>query len=174
MASRIRFGIVGTGGIANAHATGLAAMADDADIVAVADIDQGRAKAFADRWHAPHAYDSALDMLNAGGIDVVCVCTPHPQHANPVILAAERGIHAVVEKPLTASLADADRVLEAQHKHGTLLSSMAQRRWFPAAQRIRRAIDDGKLGSKVVMGESYCEMWRDEAYYRREIGRAHV
>ena len=171
MASRIRFGIVGTGGIANAHAVGLAALPNDANIVAVADVDESRAHAFADRWGAEHAYGSARTMLDAGGIDVICVCTPHPQHADPVILAAERGIHAVVEKPLTASLADADRVLEAQAKYGTLLSSMSQRRWFPAAQRIRRAIDDGKLGSKVVMGESYCEMWRDEAYYRRDAWR---
>jgi predicted dehydrogenase len=171
MAAGIRFGIIGAGGIANAHATGLAAMPDDAEIVAVADIDQGRAAAFAAKWHLRSSYGSALDMLNAGGIDVVCVCTPHPQHAEPVILAAQRGIHAIVEKPLTATLADADRVLEAQAKHGTLLSSMSQRRWFPAARRIRRAIDGGKLGTKIVMGESYCEMWRDEAYYQRDAWR---
>ena len=51
--------------------------------------------------------------LDAGQIDVVCVCTPHPQHAEPLILAAERGIHGVVEKPFTATLAEADRVMEA-------------------------------------------------------------
>src|SRR6478672_1052637 len=105
MATKLRFGIVGTGGIANAHATALAALAADAEIVSCCDVD--------------------------------------------------------------ATRADAGRVLEASAKHGTLLSSMSQRRWFPAAQRIRRAIDDGQLGDKIVMGESYCEMWRDEAYYRR-------
>ena len=167
MASKIRFGIVGTGGIANAHATGLAALADDAEMVSCCDVLPGRAAEFAQRWHIPHHYDSARELLDAGGIDVVCVCTPHPQHAEPLILAAERGINGVVEKPLAASVDDAGRVLEAADKHGIMLSSMSQRRWSPAAQRIRQAMDAGKLGDKIVMGESYCEMWRDEAYYRR-------
>ena len=101
----------------------------------------------------------------------MCVCTPHPQHAEPLILAAERGIHGVVEKPFTATLAEADRVLEAAAKYGTMLSTMSQRRWFPAAQRVRQAIDTGKLGSHVLLGESFCEMWRDEAYYRRDAWR---
>jgi predicted dehydrogenase len=171
MAARIRFGIVGTGGIANAHATGLAVLAEDAEMVACADVVPGKAAEFAQKWGIAHHYDSAKDLLDAGGIDVVVVSTPHPQHAEPLILAAERGIHGIVEKPLTASLADAERVLEAVEQHGTLLSSMSQRRWFPAAQRIRKAIDSGQLGDKIVMGESYCEMWRDEAYYKRGAWR---
>src|SRR5207247_7943473 len=56
-------------------------------------------------------------------------------------------------------------------RHGTLPSSMSHRRWFPAAQKVRKAIDDGKLGDKIVMGESYCEMWRSEAYYKRDAWR---
>jgi predicted dehydrogenase len=171
MPSKVRFGIVGTGGIANAHAAGLAALAESAELVACCDTQPGRAAAFSTRWRVPRHYESARAMLDAGGLDVVCVCTPHPQHAEPLILAAERGIHGVVEKPLTASLADADRVLEASAKYGTLLSTMAQRRWFPAAQRVRQAIDSGKLGPRLVLGESVCEMWRDEAYYRRDAWR---
>jgi UDP-N-acetyl-2-amino-2-deoxyglucuronate dehydrogenase len=171
MASKIRFGIIGTGGIANAHATGLRALADDAEIVSCCDVMPGRAEEFAQRWEVENHFSSARTMLDRGGIDVVCVCTPHPHHHEPLIMAAERGIHGVVEKPMTNALADADRILEASTKHGTLLSSMSQRRWFPAAQRARKAIDDGKLGDKIVMGESYCEMWRSEAYYKRDAWR---
>jgi predicted dehydrogenase len=99
------------------------------------------------------------------------VCTPHPHHAEPLILAAERGVHGVVEKPFTSTLDDADRVLEAAAKRGTLLSTMSQRRWFPAARRLRQAIDEGSLGARPILGETYCEMWRDEAYYRRDSWR---
>ena len=171
MASKVRFGIVGTGGIARAHATGLKAMDDDAEIVSCADVMPGRAKEFAEQFGVKNHFDDAKKMLDAGGIDVVVVSTPHPQHAAPLILAAERGIHGVVEKPFTTSLDEADRVLEAADKHGVFISSMSQRRWYPAAQRVRKAIDDGKLGDKIVMGESYCEMWRDEAYYKRDAWR---
>ena len=171
--SRLRFGIVGTGGIAQTHAAGLVAMADDAELVACCDVDPARTADFAERWGVRHQYDSARAMLDADQIDVVCVCTPHPQHAEPLVLAAERGIHGVVEKPMAASLADADRVLEAAAKYGTLLSTMSQRRWFPAAQRVRRAIDAGKLGPRLLLGESVTEMWRDEAYYRHDAWRGH-
>src|SRR5207237_10804402 len=95
MASRIRFGIVGTGGIANTHAAGLAALGEDADLVACCDILPERAADFAGRWGVPAHYASARSMLDAGGLDVVCVCTPHPQHAEPLVLAAERGVHGV-------------------------------------------------------------------------------
>lgn len=171
--SKIRFGIVGTGGIARHHATALGALAEEAEIVSCADVQPGRAQQFAQTFGIPRAYDSARDLLDAGGIDVVCVCTPHPQHAEPLILAAERGIHGVVEKPMTPTLDQADRVLEAVAKHGTKLSSISQRRWIPAAQRVRQAIDAGKLGSRVILGETYCEMWRDEAYYARDAWRGH-
>lgn len=171
MASKVRFGVVGTGGIANAHATALKALEADAEIVSCCDVVPGKADEFATRWDIEGHYTSARAMLDAGGVDLVCVCTPHPHHADPIILAAERGVGAVVEKPMTNFLADADRVLEASDKHGTLLSSMSQRRWFPAAQRVRQAIDAGKLGDTIVMGESYCEMWRDEAYYKRGAWR---
>ena len=169
--TRIRFGIVGTGGIANTHATGLAALGDDAELVACCDVDPTRVADFSERWGVQHQFTSARAMLDAGQIDVLCVCTPHPQHADPLVLAAERGIHGVVEKPLAATLADADRALEAAAKHGTMISTMAQRRWFPAAQRIRRAIDEGKMGPRLLLGESVTEMWRDEPYYRKDAWR---
>lgn len=169
--SKIRFGIVGTGGIARHHAQALQALSEDAEIVACADVQADRAQAFARDVGAKGAFDSARAMLDAGGLDVICVCTPHPQHAEPLILAAERGIHGVVEKPFTAMLDDADRVLEAAEKHGTKISVVSQRRWLPAAQRIRRAIDDGKMGDKVILGETYCEMWRGPEYYARDAWR---
>lgn len=169
--SKVRFGIVGTGGIAAHHAEALRALGDEAEIVSGADVQAGRAAAFAAKYGIPHHHDSARALLDAGGIDVVIVATPHPQHAEPLILAAERGIHGVTEKPFTATLEDADRVLEAAHKHGTKLSVMGQRRWMPAAQRIRQALDDGKLGDKIILGESYCEMWRGPEYYARDAWR---
>jgi predicted dehydrogenase len=146
-------------------------LAEDAELVACCDVDPSRTADFAERWGVRHQYTSARAMLDTGQIDVVCVCTPHPQHAEPLVLAAERGIHGVVEKPMAATLADADSVLEAAAKYGTLISAMSQRRWFPAAQRVRRAIDEGKLGPRMLLGESVTEMWRDEAYYRKDAWR---
>ena len=64
--ARIRFGIVGTGGIANTHAAALTALGGDAEIVACCDIAADRAADFANRWGVQHHYDSARVMLDAG------------------------------------------------------------------------------------------------------------
>ena len=66
MADRIRFGIVGTGGIANTHAAALAALADDAELVACCDVAPNRVAGFAERWGVRGQFDSARDMLDAG------------------------------------------------------------------------------------------------------------
>jgi predicted dehydrogenase len=171
VAERLRFGIIGTGGIARTHAVALQALCEDAEISACCDVQPGRAAAFAEQFGVSRWFDSATEMLDSGAVDIVCVCTPHPQHAEPLVQAAQRGIHGVVEKPLAATLADADRVLEAAAKHGTLLSTVSQRRWYPAAQQVRKAVDSGAMGERLVLGETYCEMWRSEAYYRMDAWR---
>lgn len=83
----------------------------------------------------------------------------------------ERNAHVPLESDQRFQDGRADRVLEAADRYGTMISVMSQRRWFPAAQRIREAIDSGRLGDRLVLGESVCEMWRDEAYYRRDAWR---
>jgi predicted dehydrogenase len=167
VSAKLRFGIVGTGTIAHHHAAAVAALPNESELAACCDVDLDRARGFAARWRVPSAYGCARTMLDSGRVDVVCVCTPHPQHAEPLLLAAERGVHGISEKPLTATVADADRVIEAYDRRGALLTVIVQRRWFPAALRVRRAIDEGFLGHRVILGESYCELWRDETSYRR-------
>ena len=63
--TRIRFGIVGTGGIANTHAAGLAALGDDAELVACCDVDPTRVADFSERWGVQHQFTSARAMLDA-------------------------------------------------------------------------------------------------------------
>lgn len=72
----IRFGSVGTGGIANTHADALAVLSNEAELVSCCDALPGRAAEFAQRWNVPRHYHSAREMLDAGGVDVICVCTP--------------------------------------------------------------------------------------------------
>ena len=155
----IRVGIAGAGLIGQVHAAALRQL-PEAEIVAVADPMPGKAAAFAPA-HAPGAatFEDIAAMLERGGVEAVCVCTPHPQHADVVVACAERGVHAIVEKPFTVTLADADRAIAAARRHGTRLGVVFQRRWYPAARRLRAAIDDGRLGRPIV-GEAIVEFWR--------------
>src|SRR5262249_41645302 len=106
---QLRIGIVGTGLIGQVHAAAVRTL-PEATLTAVCDPITGKASAFTIE-HAPGAvpFEDLTAMLDANLVDAVCVCTPHPQHAPVVEAAAARGVHAIVEKPFTATLADADR-----------------------------------------------------------------
>lgn len=164
MAQPIRVGIAGAGLIGQVHAAALRQL-PEAELAAVADPVPGKAAAFV-REHAPGAaaYASIQTMLADGAVEMVCVCTPHPQHADVVVACAERGVHAIVEKPFTVTLADADRAIAACRQHNTRLGVIFQRRWYPGSQRIRAAIDDGRMG-RPILGEAVIEFWRGQDYY---------
>jgi predicted dehydrogenase len=105
------------------------------------------------------------DLFRSDAIDAICVCTPHPNHAAIVSAAAEAGVHVLCEKPISASLADADTMIEAAERAGITFGVIFQRRFWPAAQRIRRAIDEGRLGT-LTLGECTVLIWRSPDYFR--------
>ena len=93
-----------------------------------------------------------------------------PLHAEPAVLAAQAGIHVMVEKPMAANLTDCDAMLRAAQKSGVTLSVMSQRRFYEPVQRIKAAIDAGKIG-KPVLGVFLMFSWRDQAYYESDPWR---
>jgi UDP-N-acetyl-2-amino-2-deoxyglucuronate dehydrogenase len=161
---KIRVGIVGAGLIGRVHAAALRTL-PEAEITAICDPIPDKAAEFA-ATEAPDAvpFERLETMLEVGLIDAVCVCTPHPQHAPTVEACAARGVHAIVEKPFTVNLTEADRAIVASRRHGTKLSVIFQRRWYPGSRRIRAAIDEGRLG-RPILAECIIEFWRGKDYY---------
>jgi predicted dehydrogenase len=109
-------------------------------------------------------------MVRESGVESVNICTPHPIHAKPTIAAAEAGAHILVEKPLASSLDDCDAMLAAAKKNNVKLGTMCQRRFYPPCQRIRAAIDEGKIGTPVL-GTVNMFGWRDQPYYESDPWR---
>jgi predicted dehydrogenase len=109
-------------------------------------------------------------MVKADGAEAVIVATPHPQHRDGPIEALESGCHVIVEKPMAVTTAQCDDMIAAAKKAGKLLSVISQRRWFPACQRIRKAIDEGKIGKPALLQLTILG-WRDEAYYKSDPWR---
>ena len=126
------------------------------------------------RFHAEKyqvaAFTDLREMIDQAKVEAICLCTPHPQHAVPTIIAAQAGVHVLVEKPLASSLADCDAMLAAAHANKTIISTVCQRRFYPPCRRIHEAIRDGKLG-KPILGTATIFGWRDEAYYQSDPWR---
>ena len=160
--STLRAGIVGCGAIAGNHVEALRAQAR-VEVVACVDVDIERARAFAAQHGIPEAFSSVAEMLGAK-VDLVSVCTPHPTHEAVVTESAAAGVHVLCEKPLAISVDAAQRMVDACRDAGVTLGAVFQRRYWPAAQRIRNAIDSGEIG-EPILGRVDVMLHRDASYY---------
>jgi len=161
-------GIVGCGKVGHMHAIALGRI-EGVELAAVCDSDIERANYYA-REYGITPYDDVEKMVRESGVDVVCICTPHPLHASGAVTAMEAGAHVIIEKPLASTLKDCDAIIAAAEKYGKLGATISQNRYKEPCVRIRKAIDDGKLG-KPVLGIANMLSWRDEAYYRSDPWR---
>jgi predicted dehydrogenase len=165
----LRVGIVGCGNIAQIHAEALSTV-EGAALVACCDADLDRATALAAASGADIATDSLSDFYERGQLDAVLICTPHPAHEAVVVAAAAAGVHVLCEKPIAVRLEEADRMIAATDAAGVAFGVIFQRRFWPAAQRMRKAIDDGLLG-KLTFGAAYNHLWRPESYFAKDAWR---
>lgn len=166
MSRRLRAGIIGCGKVAHLHAPALLAL-DTAELAAACDANVERAAAFVNQYGGK-PYNELAPMLR--DIDLLIVCTPHPLHAEATIAAASAGVHILVEKPLASTVADCDGMILAAARSGVLLGTVSQRRFFKPVQRMKAAIDAGRIGTPVL-GAVAMFSWRDEAYYRSDPWR---
>ena len=159
---KLKTGIIGCGKVGDFHAKAFAAL-ENSEFTAVCDNNIERARAFADRYGV-EAYDDIEAMIRECALDVVSICTPHPLHANPAVIAADCGCNVLIEKPLASSLEDCDRIIEAGDRNHVTIGTMVQRRFYRPCMRIHQAIEDGKIG-RPVLGMVTMLGWRDKNYY---------
>src|ERR1700722_15753490 len=159
----LRTALIGCGKVGGIHAQALLAL-PESEFVAVCDAQAERAQSFAERFSV-RPFTDAATMFRDAGIQAVLIATPHPLHAAGAIAAADAGVHVLVEKPLASSLADCDAMLSAARRGGTQLAVISQRRLYEPVQRMKAAIDAGKIG-RPALGVFTMYSWRDEAYYR--------
>jgi UDP-N-acetyl-2-amino-2-deoxyglucuronate dehydrogenase len=166
--SKLRTALVGCGKVGHLHAAALKSL-PESEFVAVCARSPEKADAFAQKYGVA-AFTDIRQMITQAKVEAICLCTPHPQHAAPTILAAQLGVHVLVEKPLASSLKDCDAMLAAARKHRTIIGTVCQRRFYPPCQRIHHTIQNGRLG-KPILGTATMFGWRDEAYYRSDPWR---
>lgn len=158
-----RTAIVGTGGIAGAHAR---AVRDSGrgQLVAAVDVDAERAGAFAKEWDVPRVFAGLSELLRAEELDVVHVCTPPGTHAHLAGQSLAAGVTALVEKPPVLSLDELDQLAAAERGSGAYMATVFQQRFGPGAARLRRMAADGDLGRPLV-ATCLTQWYRGDGYY---------
>lgn len=165
---KIRTAIVGPGKVAHLHAKNLAS-SELSDFVAVCGRTLSKTESFA-KQYGVKAYTDLEAMIRNEKIQVLVICTPHPNHREPVVKAASMGVHCLIEKPMASTLQDCDAMLDASRKSKVKLGVISQRRFYEPVQRMKKAIDAGKIGLPIL-GHIIMLGWRDEAYYKSDPWR---
>ncbi len=166
--AKVRTALAGCGKVARLHAAALSRL-PESELVAVCDVQRARAEALAAE-HGTRAFADVRRMIAEAPVEALVVCTPHPLHAQPAIAAAQRGVHVLVEKPMAASLADCDAMLEAAAQSGVKLGVVSQRRFYEPVLRMKAAIDAGKIGHPAL-GVVLMFNWREPSYYTSDPWR---
>ena len=151
MATPLKVGLVGTGGISNAHLTAYLEHPDRVQLTAVCDLDESRAQEYAKKAGVEAVYTDFDQMLREADIDAVDNCTFHPQHAPLAVAAAEAGKHVIVEKPMARSVQECRDMIAAADKAGVTLMVAQHLRHSPEARAVKRFIDEGKLGDILAV-----------------------
>jgi len=161
---KVRIGIVGMGNMGKYHADYLIkGKVAHAELSAVCSTSPEKLSAYKD----PVAvFGNGEEMIRSGSIDAVLVATPHYQHTSLGICAIENGIHLMVEKPISAHKADAERLIEVSAQHpNVVFGGMFQLRTEPRYLKLKKLIADGDLGDIVRINWIITDWFRTEAYY---------
>jgi predicted dehydrogenase len=161
--NKVRLGIIGLGNIGQHHHGYLfAGKVSRAELVAVSDAVPDKL----DKYKPLKTFTDGEELMRSGLVDAVIIATPHYQHTTLGISALKQGLHVMVEKPISAHKADAERLIAAHQKNPKLIfAGMFQLRAEPRYLKIQKLIQSGELGAIVRMSWIMTDWFRTEAYY---------
>ena len=161
----IRWGIIGTGGIAQTFAADLE-HTDSGTVAAVGSRRQETADAFGERFGVPRRHDSYEALVEDPEVDVVYVSTPHPMHHPDAMLALRAGKPVLVEKPFTMNAAEAEEIVATARERGLFAMEAMWARFLPHIREIRRLLAEGVLGDIVTVHADHAQWFEEDPEFR--------
>jgi predicted dehydrogenase len=168
----VRLGIIGMGNIGKHHAGYLLeGRVARCELTAVCSTSPDKLESY--KTKGVKVFGDALELMRSSTVDAVVIATPHYQHTSLGIAALENGLHIMVEKPISAHKADAERLIAAHQRHSRLVfGTMVQLRTEPRYEKIKKLIRGGDLGEIVRVNWINTDWFRSEAYYASGAWRA--
>ena len=172
---RLKMAVIGVGVMGSQHLKDIHAL-EQAELVAVCDIDRAKADRFAAQYGAKAYYDYR-ELLEMPGLDAILIATPHYDHPIISIAAFQQGIHVLVEKPIAVHAKDARKMIAAYDaakatKPDLVFAAMFMQRTYGHWQQIKRMIDEGELGKLVRTTWIITNWYRPQIYYDQGGWRA--
>jgi dihydrodiol dehydrogenase / D-xylose 1-dehydrogenase (NADP) len=145
MDKKIRWGILGTGWIAEKMVEALSVV-EDAALVAVGSRTTEKANEFAGRHHVERAYGSYEELARDPGIDVVYIATPNTYHCENALLCLRSGKAVLCEKPFAMNEKEVQQMVSTAREHNVFLMEAFWTRFLPSISKARELIASGVLG----------------------------
>ncbi|HTD66448.1 MAG TPA: Gfo/Idh/MocA family oxidoreductase [Candidatus Limnocylindria bacterium] len=163
--NKVRVGIIGMGNIGKHHAGYLLeGKVSRCELVAIASTSPQKLESY--KTKGLKIFGSAEELISSKTCDAVIIATPHYQHTTLGIAALEAGLHVMVEKPISAHKADAERLIAVAKQHpNQVFAAMFQLRVEPRYAKIKKLIESGELGTIVRINWIITDWYRTEAYY---------
>lgn len=139
---------------------------------AIADTDEQRLTNFKDYKDIQQFSDGDALIASEGVVDAVLIATPHYSHTTLGIAALQRGLHVLVEKPISVHKADCQRLIDAWTNKEQVFSAMFNQRTDAAYRKLRSLIQSGELGAVQRINWIITDWYRTENYYRSGGWRA--
>ena len=161
--NKVRLGIIGMGNGGRHHADYLLAGAvNRGELAAVCSTSPAKLEPY----KPLKIFGDGGELIRSGLVEAVIIATPHFQHTALGIAALQHGLHVMMEKPISAHKADAERLIAAHRINSKLIfAGMFQMRAEPRHLQIQKLIQTGELGKIVRMNWIATDWYRTETYY---------
>lgn len=141
----IRTAVIGLGIMGKHHARNYVRI-PDVELVAVCDLNSDLMGSIANKYNC-NSYHRYKDLLNKEELDAVSIALPTSLHKEVALMAAEKGLHILIEKPIAGTLEDAEEIIEITKKNNVLLQVGHVERFNPAVIKLKQLIQEGELGN---------------------------
>ena len=151
---KIRWGILGLGNIAKQFARGVAAIPNDAELLAVGSRTQEKADAFAKEFNAARAYGSYEALVKDPDVDAIYVSSPHTGHMEHSILCLNHGKPVLCEKPFAINAKQVAAMIKVARKQKVFLMEAMWTRFLPTTAKVRELLKAKAIGDvRMVVGD---------------------
>jgi len=156
--NRIRFGVIGAGGIADRRTIPGMLKCDNSELVAVMGPNAERTERLRAKYSAKYAYTSEEALLSNPEIDAVYIASPVDKHLSQAKLAADYGKHILLEKPLALNVNEAQELIDYCDARGIRVAAGFMMRFGTCVNAMKAAYESGKIG-KLVSAYAHFTCW---------------
>ena len=158
---KIKWGVIGAGGIADRRTLPGMMLAENAELIAVMEVNAELTEKLRAKYNAKRGYTSYQELLADPEIEAVYIASPVVCHKEQAIAAAKAGKHILLEKPAALTIGDGEEILAAAKDAGVLIASGFMMRYHGYHQKVKKMIADGDIG-QVVSARAQLTCWYPE------------